>query len=55
MSGQVTEREMIEFTKAMKEWEEKQKIKRENFENSLLYRIYKYTKKHKGDRENEFK
>ena len=42
MSVQITEQEYKEFIKAMKEWENKQNIKKEKFKNSLLYRIYSF-------------
>jgi len=34
-----------EFLKYMDEWNKKQEVKREKFQESLLYTIYKYFKK----------
>ena len=44
MGYEVTEREMKEFTKAMNEWKENKRKRKERFEKSLLYKIYSFVK-----------
>jgi len=52
MSYEVTEREMKEFTKAMNEWKENKRKKKERFEKSLLYKVYSFVKE-KGKTNND--
>ena len=44
MEKPITEQEMKDFSKAMKEWQEKQKKKKEKIEGSFIYSIYKWVK-----------